>query len=178
MRPTLLLTRRSTRRISRPVEEDDALEDPAPNESDDGAQDLIRSIEKFLEPLAEPTDQAIHESSKQPIRIDGAAAIIPDPPEARSSLSATICDAVDGAIADLKAKIFDLEQREPFKYLERDRHEAELEERLDARMEAALAERDAEIQTLKVELACREGVEANLRLIDFQPYIGVDRRYR
>jgi hypothetical protein len=121
------------------------VEDPAPSESEHGAQDLIRSIEDFIEPLAEPTDDGFRKSSTMSIDINGAAAITPDLPESQSSLSATIQGTVNAAVTDLKAKIFDLQQREAFKDLERDGHEAELEGRLVACVEAALVERDTEI---------------------------------
>ena len=156
MRPTRLPTRRSTRRAPRTVEEDNSMEGPAPGESDDDAQDLFRTIEELPVSKADLTDIAVPEGSIQPSDIGVAAAGVPDPPEARPSLSATIHDAIDVAIADLKAKITDLEERKAAEGLERHRHEAGLEERLVARMEAALAERDAVIRTLKGELAAKK----------------------
>jgi hypothetical protein len=70
----------------------------------------------------------------------------------RPALSARIQTAVEDAVADLKNRITDLEQRQMIQDHKRHRWEAELEQRYFTRMETSLAQRDAEIRSLRAEL--------------------------
>jgi hypothetical protein len=70
----------------------------------------------------------------------------------RPALSARIRTAVEDAVADLKNRMTDLEQRQMIQDHKRHRWEAELEQRFFVRMETSLAKRDAEIPGLRAEL--------------------------
>lgn len=111
------------------VSEDDNAKGPTLREVDVPARVMMDTVELEIAPEREQT-----------------------PRLARLGLSVSIQNAVEEAVGDLKAKIADLEEREAQEVQRRNRREAEFEEKLLARVEASLAQRDVEIQRLKSDL--------------------------
>lgn len=155
MRQARLTRTRAAGRQAIHAPENDPMEGPAPRPSEDNAngQKLLRELEEFFITSVESTEDATRESSVAPSKNPASTQEAPKQPAARQPLSVTIRNAVEEAVADLKAKVSDLEERDAAQIGERERHAAEMEEKLAARMEAALTKRDAEIKSLKRDLA-------------------------
>jgi hypothetical protein len=111
------------------VEEDGPAKNLAPRALEGNDEDVVETAELRIEPRAESMTLAD-----------------------RPALSARIKTAVEDAVADLTNRISDLEQRHMIQDHGRHRWEAEVEDRLFARMETSLAQHDAEVQSLRAEL--------------------------